>query len=108
MNIMLCSVKERTREIGMRKAVGARRRDIAWQFLIEAVVLSLAGGLLGVGASYLILTVLRGPLGMPGLTVTMGSLQLALSFSTGIGVIFGIYPANKASLLKPIDALRYE
>ena len=108
MNIMLVSVTERTREIGIRKAIGAQRSAILIQFLIEAVVLSLAGGMLGVGASYLLLTLLRGPLGMPGLTVSADSLQLALSFSTAIGIIFGIYPANKASKLKPIDALRYE
>jgi putative ABC transport system permease protein len=108
MNIMLVSVTERTREIGIRKAIGAQRSAILMQFLIEAVVLSLSGGLLGVLVSWLILTGLRGPLAMPQLSVSLGSLQLALSFSTAIGVLFGIYPANKASLLKPIDALRYE
>ena len=108
MNIMLVSVTERTREIGIRKAIGAQRSAILMQFLIEAVVLSLAGGLLGVASSYLILLALRGPIGMPGLSVSLGSLQLALSFAVAIGIIFGIYPANKASLLKPIDALRYE
>ena len=108
MNIMLVSVTERTREIGIRKAIGAQRSAILMQFLIEAVVLSLAGGLLGVGLSYMLLHALRGPMGMPELSVSLSSLQLALSFSTGIGIIFGIYPANKASQLKPIDALRYE
>ena len=108
MNIMLVSVTERTREIGIRKAIGAQRTAILSQFLIEAVALSLVGGVLGVACSYLMLTVLRGPLDMPSLTVSMSSLQLALSFSIAIGIIFGIYPANKASLLKPIDALRYE
>jgi putative ABC transport system permease protein len=108
MNIMLVSVTERTREIGIRKAIGAQRSAILMQFLIEAVVLSLVGGLLGVGLSSLILMALRGPIGMPGLAISAGSLRLALSFSTGIGILFGIYPANKASQLKPIDALRYE
>jgi len=105
---MLVSVTERTREIGIRKAIGAQRSAILSQFLIEAVTLSLVGGLLGVACSYLMLMVLRGPLDMPSLTVSMSSLQLALSFSIAIGILFGIYPANKASLLKPIDALRYE
>lgn len=108
MNIMLVSVTERTREIGIRKAIGAQRSAILIQFLVEAVVLSLVGGLLGVGLSWLILTVLKGPMGMPGLGISSSSLQLALSFSTAIGILFGIYPANKASKLKPIDALRYE
>lgn len=108
MNIMLVSVTERTREIGIRKAIGAQRSAILMQFLVEAVALSLTGGLLGVGLSYLILLVLRGPIGMPDMTVSLDSLQLALSFSTAIGILFGIYPANKASLLKPIDALRHE
>ncbi len=108
MNIMLVSVTERTREIGIRKAIGAQRSAILVQFLIEAVVLSVAGGLLGVLLSWMILAALRTPLAMENLTVTMSSVQLALTFSIGIGVIFGIYPANKASKLKPIDALRYE
>lgn len=108
MNIMLVSVTERTREIGIRKAIGAQRSAILMQFLVEAVALSLTGGLLGVGLSYLILLALRGPIGMPDMSVSWSSLQLALSFSTAIGILFGIYPANKASLLKPIDALRHE
>lgn len=108
MNIMLVSVTERTREIGIRKAIGAPRSAILFQFLIEAVVLSVAGGLIGLFASMGLLAMLRGPMDMPNLAMTTGSASLALSFAVFIGIIFGIYPANKASKLKPIDALRHE
>lgn len=107
MNIMLVSVTERTNEIGIRKAIGAKRRDILTQFLIEAIVISGFGGVLGVilglAGSYLI-----GKL--TGLTIIMSSgfTILAFSFSVFVGVFFGIYPADKASKLKPIDALRFE
>ena len=107
MNIMLVSVTERTREIGIRKAVGAKRRDILMQFLIEAVVLSVAGGLtgilLGVGIAKLVT--------MTGQMVTVvspGSVFLAIGFSVAVGLFFGIYPARRAAALNPIDALRYE
>ena len=108
MNIMLVSVTERTREIGIRKAIGAPRGAILFQFLVEAVVLSVAGGLIGLLASMGLLAMLRGPMDMPDLVMTPGSASLALSFAVFIGVVFGIYPANKASKLKPIDALRHE
>ncbi len=108
MNIMLVSVTERTREIGIRKAIGAPRSAILIQFLIEAVVLSVAGGLIGLLASIGLLMMLRGPMDMPDLYMTPGSASLALSFAIFIGIVFGIYPANKASKLKPIDALRHE
>jgi putative ABC transport system permease protein len=107
MNIMLVSVTERTREIGIRMAVGAQAGDIRLQFLIEAVTLSLFGGLVGVvggvGASKLI-----GMLANFTAIVTTGSVLLAFGVSCAIGIFFGLYPAHKAAALEPIDALRYE
>jgi putative ABC transport system permease protein len=107
MNIMLVSVTERTREIGLRMAVGARTRDILRQFLTEAVSLSVLGGiagiLLGVGVSRL----LTGVLGWPTL-VTSSSIAIAFAFAAAVGIFFGYYPARKAATLDPIDALRYE
>ena len=106
MNIMLVSVTERTREIGIRKAIGAKRRDILMQFLIESVVISGMGGVLGLLLGYGVMSVLENVLGMT-LAVTPGIIYLALGFSMGVGVIFGLYPANKASKLRPIEALHY-
>jgi putative ABC transport system permease protein len=107
MNIMLVSVKERTREIGIRLAVGARARDVLLQFLIEAFVLSLLGGIIGVLLAFLIALVLNT---FAGLSVVIEFNIVALSFfvSGAVGVFFGFYPAKKASELNPIDALRYE
>ncbi|HYX34498.1 MAG TPA: ABC transporter permease [Oligoflexus sp.] len=107
MNIMLVSVTERTREIGLRKAIGARRADILWQFLIESVVVSLVGGVLGILLAVLITTTLSAVSGW-NTTITPSSVTLAFLFSAGVGIVFGIYPARKAAQLNPIDALRYE
>jgi putative ABC transport system permease protein len=110
MNIMLVSVTERTREIGVRKAVGARRQDILVQFLIEAVTLSLVGGGLGLALGYglgvLVSAALPGD--FPPAYVPFWAVGLAFGFSAVVGIFFGIYPAGKASRLDPIDALRYE
>jgi putative ABC transport system permease protein len=107
MNIMLVSVTERTREIGIRMAVGARGRDILLQFLIEAVTLSSIGGVLGVGLGVggaKLLSVIKH---WPTL-VSAESVVIAVIFSAAVGIFFGFYPARKAAQLDPIDALRYE
>ncbi len=108
MNIMLVSVTERTREIGLRKAVGARRRDILWQFLIEAMTLSLVGGMIGIGLGVLGAAIISALIDGFRAVVTPQSVILATTFSAAVGLFFGIYPARRASLLNPIDALRYE
>lgn len=107
MNIMLVSVTERTREIGIRKAVGAKRRDILLQFLIEAMVMSMVGGFVGIVLGYTASTVL-GNVADLTTVVTLGAVLLATSFSAAVGLFFGIYPATRAARLNPIDALRYE
>ena len=107
MNIMLVSVTERTREIGIRMAVGARGRDILLQFLTEAITLSSLGGLLGIALGLGGSKILSTTQGWPTLTST-SSIVMAFLFSAGVGVFFGFYPARKASRLDPIDALRYE
>ncbi|HQJ51018.1 MAG: Macrolide export ATP-binding/permease protein MacB [Chloroflexi bacterium ADurb.Bin180] len=108
MNIMLVSVTERTREIGIRKAVGARRSDILTQFLVEAVVMSLAGGVMGVLAGYAGAQVVTPLLGATRAVVTSSSVIMALTVSIAVGLFFGIYPAGRAAALNPIDALRRE
>ncbi len=120
MNIMLVSVTERTREIGVRKSLGAKRRDIRSQFVIEAGTTSAIGGLLGIGFGCLLAKVLEvllggmlvASLGTSGITFnatpTLGAIGLSFGVSVGIGVLFGYLPANKAAKLNPIDALRYD
>ena len=107
MNIMLVSVRERTREIGIRKAVGATRRDILVQFLIESVALSIVGGLIGIALAVSIAFMLSTFTALPT-RVSIWSIALAFFFSAGVGVFFGVYPAIKAARLDPIEALRYE
>jgi len=108
MNIMLVSVTERTREIGIRKAVGARRKDILAQFLVEAIVIGLVGGVLGVLAGYGAAGLVTPLLGGTSAVVTPQSVIMALTVSIAVGLFFGIYPASRAAALHPIDALRYE
>lgn len=108
MNIMLVSVTERTREIGIRKAIGAQKADITIQFLIESVVLSMMGGLIGMGISGGILGIVNLFVKDYHFAITLPVALVAVLFSVGVGIIFGIYPANKAAKLKPIDALRFE
>jgi putative ABC transport system permease protein len=107
MNIMLVSVTERTREIGIRRSLGARRRDILQQFLVEAIFLSIMGGLigigLGIGASRIVAAIARWPV-----SVSPESLVLSFLFSATVGVFFGFYPAQKAAKISPMEALRYE
>jgi putative ABC transport system permease protein len=107
MNIMLVSVTERTREIGIRLSVGARERDVLVQFLIEAVLLSLAGGALGVGLSVVVCEALTRVVGMTTV-IEPTIVALAMGFSAAVGIFFGLYPARKAAKLDPIEALRYE
>ncbi len=107
MNIMLASVTERTREIGIRRAIGAKRRQIIVQFLIETVVLSTIGGLIGIGLGVLIPVLITYFAGMPTV-ITPGSIILPLVISLGVGIIFGLYPAMRAAKVDPIVALRHE
>jgi putative ABC transport system permease protein len=107
MAIMMISVTERTREIGVRKALGAKRRDILWQFLLEAVFLTALGGLLGVllgsGVGLIVHWATEFPVSLPWWSFAIG-----LGFSATVGIFFGMYPAFKAARLDPIEALRYE
>jgi putative ABC transport system permease protein len=107
MNIMLVSVTERTREIGLRKAVGAKTRDILVQFLIEAIILTLLGGIFGIALGYAAGLIIAKMVSVTPV-ITASSIVLAVGVSALVGIIFGIYPAIKASLMSPIDALRYE
>ena len=107
MNIMLVSVTERTKEIGIRKALGAKRRHILWQFLIESVALSTLGGVLGLLLGWGLCFVIRAATPLPAI-LSLWSVMLALVIVFVVGIVFGIYPANRAARLDPIEALRYE
>jgi len=107
MNMMLTTVTERTREIGLRKAIGAKRGDISRQFLMEAVLLTLIGGIIGVAFGWLVSFTVNQAVGIAS-SVSLSSILLACSVSAVIGIVFGYYPARRASLLSPIEALRYE
>ncbi len=107
MNIMLVSVTERTKEIGIRKAIGAGRRSILMQFLIEALMLSLIGCIIGLLLSWLILETVSLIAGNISFSMSIGTVSLAVGFSSAIGLLFGLYPANKAAKKHPIEALRY-
>jgi putative ABC transport system permease protein len=112
MNIMLVSVTERTREIGLRKALGARKMDILMQFLTESVLLSMIGGLIGILLGWLI-SLIVGQIAVQSgtyldISITLNSVLLATLFSATVGIFFGYYPANRAASLAPVEALRYE
>jgi putative ABC transport system permease protein len=107
MNIMLAAILERTREIGVRRAVGARQRDIVRQFVIEAVLISFAGGLLGIGVGFAMSEMIAWFAGW-STVVTAASILLAFAVSLSVGLVFGIYPAMKAARLDPVEAIRYE
>jgi putative ABC transport system permease protein len=107
MNIMLVSVTERTREIGIRISVGARKRDILSQFLLEAVVLTVTGGIFGIILGVFLSKIISGFAGWP-VFISVGAILLAFGFSAGVGIFFGFYPARKAANLNPVEALRYE
>jgi len=107
MNIMLASVTERTQEIGIRRAIGAKRRQIISQFLIETVVLSIIGGLIGIGLGVLVPSLITYFAGMPTV-ITLESILLPLVISGAVGILFGLYPAARAAKVDPIVALRHE
>jgi putative ABC transport system permease protein len=107
MNIMLVTVTERTREIGLRKALGAKKKNIIAQFLIESIILTFVGGIIGMGIGILASFIISKVISLP-FTISLGSIALAMGVSGAIGILFGWYPAQKAANLQPIEALRYE
>jgi putative ABC transport system permease protein len=107
MNVMLASVTERTREIGIRKSLGAKRRDILLQFLVESTVMALVGGAIGVFIAWVLATIVRATTPVP-MAVPVSAVVLAIGISSAVGMFFGVYPARKAAKLDPIEALRYE
>ena len=104
---MMVSVTERTREIGIRKSIGARRKNVLIQFLFEALILSLGGGIIGTALGIVIAIILGGQISLP-VEPSLFAIAAGLSISTGVGVFFGLYPAVKASHMDPIEALRFE
>jgi len=108
MNIMLVSVTERTREIGVRKAIGARRSDIIWQFLLEAMTLTASGGVIGIVVGWLLSLAIRTFVPSLPSTVPLWSVVVGFVVATSTGLFFGMWPALKAARLDPIAALRYE
>ena len=107
MNIMLVSVTERTKEIGLLKAIGAKQKDILTQFLVESIVMTLIGGFIGIFLGIVGAYSVSAILGIP-FVVSIPAILIAVGVSTLVGIIFGLYPARKAAMLAPIDALRYE
>ena len=107
MNIMIVTVKERTREIGIRKAIGAKNKDILWQFLIEAITLTITGGIAGLLFGWLFSIIIKSSTSLPA-TMNLWSVIMGFSMAVFTGLFFGIFPAMKAAKLPPIEALRYE